>query len=327
MVINRWVLVQAARRHTMLHSVYSIDAPRALMLQEARDECQQLTREQLDMVVMGQLRTLCQSDPLTQKNKARNSERKRTCTPYHFQGHRVCRDTFVFLHTMSIARLNTIKQSWMENELCPRGQAKVLPHNTTTPFSFPAGYYKRDDLQLLPSSTTKREVWQLYHCTASADADTKAVGYSFFCTFWRKLTPQVVVTRPMSDLCWGCQQNSNMIVRAQNRPVEEKLEVTITYNVYVCTRTFIQHNYIHILSQLLQALRKAEEHLLLVIQKCSVYSEELEESKRQIMSHFVEEGVFVPPPPHAMIVPASNSIMVHYAFDFAQQVHYPSNPL
>ena len=41
----------------------------ALMLQEARDECRQLTREQLDMVVMGQLHALCHRDPLTQKNK------------------------------------------------------------------------------------------------------------------------------------------------------------------------------------------------------------------------------------------------------------------
>ena len=70
------------------------------MLQEARDECRQLTREQLDKVVMGQLRVLCHRDPLTQKNKDRNSARKRTCTSYHFQGHRVCRYTFLFLHTM-----------------------------------------------------------------------------------------------------------------------------------------------------------------------------------------------------------------------------------
>ena len=103
----------------------------ALMLQEARDECRQLTREQLDMVVMGQLHALCHRDPLTQKNKAQNSERKRTFTPYHFQGHRVCRDTFVFLHTMSIARLKSIKQHEMENRMCPRGRAKVLPHNPT----------------------------------------------------------------------------------------------------------------------------------------------------------------------------------------------------
>ena len=37
--------------------------------------------------------------------------------------------------------------------------------------------------------------------------------------------------------------------------------------------------------------------------------------------------MFVPPPPHGMIAPASNAISVHYSFDFAQQVHYPSNPL
>ena len=45
------------------------------MLQEARDECRQLTREQLYMVVMGQLHALCHRDPLTQKNKVQNSER------------------------------------------------------------------------------------------------------------------------------------------------------------------------------------------------------------------------------------------------------------
>ena len=99
----------------------------ALMLQEARDECRQLTTEQLDKVVMGKLHALRHRDPLTQKNKVQNSERNRTLTPYHFQGHHVCRDTFV----LSIARLKTIKQHEMENRMSPRGRAKVLPHNTT----------------------------------------------------------------------------------------------------------------------------------------------------------------------------------------------------
>ena len=80
------------------------------------------------MVVMGQLHALCHRDPLTQKNKV---QLRGTFTPYHFQGHRVCMDTFVFLHTMSIARLKAIKQHEMENRMCPRGRAKVLPHNTT----------------------------------------------------------------------------------------------------------------------------------------------------------------------------------------------------
>ena len=62
-------------------------------------------------------------------------------------------------------------------------------------------------------------------------------------------------------------------------------------------------------------------------QERSVYQHELEEAKRQVHQHFVEGGVFVPPPPHGMIAPASNAISAHYSFYFAQRVHYHSNPL
>ena len=108
----------------------------------------------------------------------------------------------------------------------------------TTPFSFPAGYPATsgmNDLQLLPSSTTKQEVWKLYHCTASADADTKAVGYSLFCAFWRKLTPQVVITHPTSDLCWVCQQNSNIILQAHNPTCGGEIGGIMC----MCTRTYV----------------------------------------------------------------------------------------
>ena len=81
------------------------------------------------------------------------------------------------------------------------------------------------------------------------------------------------------------------------------------------------------LAYTLKALHRAEQHLLLVTQERSVYRQELEESKRQVHQHFTEGGVFVPPPPRGMIAPASNNISVHYSFDFARQVHYPSNPL
>ena len=44
----------------------------ASQLHAAHDECQQLARDQLDMVLMGQLLAVCQSDPTTQKTKAKN---------------------------------------------------------------------------------------------------------------------------------------------------------------------------------------------------------------------------------------------------------------
>ena len=74
-------------------------------------------------------------------------------------------------------------------------------------------------------------------------------------------------------------------------------------------------------------MRKAEDHLLLVTQERSLYKSEVEESRRQVQAYFQEDGCFAPPPLHSSLPPTSSGIMVHYAFDFAQQVHYPSNPL
>ena len=148
----------------------------ASQLSAARDECRQLTHDQLDMVVMGQLCSLCQTDTVTQ----------RTATFFRFAGHRICLLVFLFMHTMSHKRFEAIKHSWSENGLCSRVRSKVLPHNTTKlsdiekvvkyilqyaeehaillPGQIPG--YKRDDLQLLPSSTTKRQVWDVYHTIA-----------------------------------------------------------------------------------------------------------------------------------------------------------------
>ena len=77
-----------------------------------------------------------------------------------------------------------------------------------------------------------------------------------------------------------------------------------------------------------KVLQKAEEHLLLVTQERSSYRGAVEESKRQARAAFkAPDGSFAPPPLNCNIKPASNAISAHYSFDFAQQVHYPSNPL
>ena len=62
----------------------------SLQLLAARDECHQLTHDQLDLVGMGQLRSLCQTDSMTQKSKAENVERQHAATLFRFGGHRIC---------------------------------------------------------------------------------------------------------------------------------------------------------------------------------------------------------------------------------------------
>ena len=83
--------------------------------------------------------------------------------------------------------------------------------------------YNRLDLQLLPLSTTKRNVWLLY--SNSLEQTHHRVSHTMFCILWKKLIPHIMVTRPMSDLCWVCQRNSVAIKRAANQPEQLKTEV------------------------------------------------------------------------------------------------------
>ena len=97
--------------------------------------------------------------------------------------------------------------------------------------------YKRSDIQLLlPNSTMKHKVWDLYQ-QATAVGSTRPVCYSLFTSLWWQLLPHVVVMKPMSDLCWICQQNSTAISRSTNQPEEKTLVHTIP--ITISTATYI----------------------------------------------------------------------------------------
>ena len=211
--IARYVACGCSCKHgphnTPCHKLFAATEYRAM-----RDECRELSRDELDLVVMGELRGMTMRDGLTQ----RDSNRLRTVTQYQFGGHRICYRTFCFLHNIGHGKLTAIKSSWLKNGLRPRQRPYSTPHNVTKlshvqqvvqfilqysednaillPGRVPG--YKRDDIQLLPSSVTKREVWELYCEAASNREGSHAVCYSLFCRFWKQLTAQVVVTKPMS---------------------------------------------------------------------------------------------------------------------------------
>ena len=102
-----------------------------------------------------------------------------------------------------------------------------------------------------------------------------------------------------SDLCWQCQQNSASIVRLANGS-EAEMSATIS---------------------------DALEHLRVVKMERAQYKAICEECKESVKAHFVINGEFTPPPPCSDTPCNSNDIKVHYSFDYAQQVHYPSDPL
>ena len=130
--------------------------------------------------------------------------------------------------------------------MCLRGRAKVLPHNPTklSGIKNVVRYilqYAKDHASLLPGRIPGYKRDGSLAATSIVDHKAGSVqtlplhsisrlrhkgsGLLPFLHFLEKLTPQVVVNCPTSDLCWVFQQNSNMILQAHNRTVEEKLEV------------------------------------------------------------------------------------------------------
>ena len=59
----------------------------------------------------------------------------------------------------------------------------------------------------------------------------------------------------------------------------------------------------------------------------SFYRTAVKSSRDVVHDHFTEDGVLTLPSPGSALPSGSGPNTVHYSFDFAQQVHYPDNPL
>ena len=125
-----------------------------------------------------------------------------------------------------------------------------------------------------------------------SEVESTFAAYSTFCKLWKQLLPSLVLMKPMSDLCWQCQQNSTAILRAANRPEAEKSST----------------------------LMAAQEHLTLVQLERSFYKTKCDECKRSVRTRFTVDEEFNPPPLYSDPLPNSRPITVHYSFDYAQQV-------
>ena len=152
--------------------------------------------------------------------------------------------------------------------------------------------YSRSDIQLLPSSSTKRAIWRVYYAATEAKGSIHSVAYSTFCDLWRTLLPSIIIMKPQTDLCWQCQQNSTAIARTSNSPEADKMT----------------------------AINDALEHLRVVKMERAYYKSVCEECRASVHAHFVTNGKFTAPAPGCKIPCNTNPIKVHYSFDYAQQV-------
>ena len=145
---------------------------------------------------------------------------------------------------------------------------------------------------------SKHGIWQLYNAAVSAE-DIRTMAYSTFNKLWKSLLPYIILMRPMSDLCWTCQQNSTAILRAANKPDIEKSATILA----------------------------AQNHLFIVQLERSYYKTTCDSCREQIVNYFSSNGLFSPPPSNCNIPENSVDISAHYSFDYAQQVHFPLDSL
>ena len=157
-----------------------------------RRHAAELSWKELNNIIMGQVMALtCSGSNTFNSSKHRHSpkEREKFTMLFHHHGYHICSKTFLFLHGIGKYRLRAIKDSYLSQGMVPRIQGRtgrvppnafilediqdivkfILQYAESNAVLLPGRVpgYKRDDIQILPSSITKKAVWKLYQNTAT----------------------------------------------------------------------------------------------------------------------------------------------------------------
>ena len=274
--------------------------------------CTCTVADKKDMFILGIISACMRNGPTTECSRHNvQADRQKCRSAYYFMSRFVCAKAFVRLVGISPDKLYALAKHYKTNGPVPRqlrtGGRKnntaslalvdtervvhfIKQHAEDHAMSLPGRGpgFKHDDIRLLPSSCPKSQVYRLYEASANA-AGHRVVAASTFKKLWLELCPFIVVARPVTDLCWRCQQNNTNIYRSANLTLEEKGEL----------------------------LQEHAAHLSQVDAERQFYKRQVEESKECVRRN----GLVALQPTPAN----SQDLAMHYSFDFAQQVHYPSN--
>ena len=150
--------------------------------------------------------------------------------------------------------------------------------------------------------------------------NVRAVAYTSFCHLWRSLVPNIMPTRPMTDLCALCHKNAGLIMRNSNLSEVEKSQVCKCFsNEYITTHLYLNF----------QTLKEYEQHLHRASVERSLYKTHCDRSKQVYKELTINSSASSNPSALRASIAASVSppCEAHYSFDFAQQVHIPADPL
>ena len=270
--------------------------------------CLELSHTELDLVILANIQAFTAAEV--------TGEKRKRSPPYSFlhQSQPICKEMFLNLYGISKSRFQRLVEHYQSHGISLRihGNSKRLPHNAL-PLAvnedvknFLSNYadenavllpgripgFKNEDIQLLSSSDSKTHVWKSFK-KACEESNKQAVSYTKFIDLWKRFHPNVVVAKPMTDLCFTCQQNTSKLLRAANLPEAEKSE----------------------------CVQAQQQHLNSVQTERELYKKVCDEAKRSFEA--VEDQIDLDECRES----CSLTTTMHYSFDFAQQVHIPSNPM
>ena len=270
---------------------------------KCRDDFIELSNEEKDMFLLSNFAM----------NRTPNQPLDRSSIPgYKIYGYNVCKKTFLYLLNISNTKYRNIANHYNNNGLGAQRQGNTgrLPINTT-PFevqehvvSFIKSFardnalplpgrvpnHKEETTMVIPSSETKLKVWKLY-TDVSCEEGLKPVGHSLFLELWNRLLPWIVIAKPSTDLCWTCQNFSETLSLSPNFCEVEKAKMVEEYK---------QH---------LDEAKMSREH----------YNKQIKIAQNNF-PYAKEFSPFIPSQP------CSFPGIAHYSWDYAQQLHYPTNP-
>ena len=191
--------------------------------------CLELSSAELDLVILASIQAFTRSESIGES----------------FQSKPICKEMFLHFYCVGYSWFRQLKEHYEKHGIALRqhDSTKRLPENTLPQstiedvYSFIANYveenaislpgripgFKSNEVKILLSSETKIGVLRVYE-TAYKAVDKHPVSYSKFLQIWGQFYPYVVISKPVTDLCMTCQQNTNKLQHATNLSEREKVE-------------------------------------------------------------------------------------------------------
>lgn len=259
------------------------------------------------LVLKGALNALLRTSENTLHSKNRNLQRKEYTVKYFFRGVSVCKIFFQYVYATGLKRLKNVKKNFLDSGVAPKVHgSRKRPYNCINlqtrsdaitfirqfanenglvlPGRLP-GHQFKSDLIILPCSMSKAYVYNKYLETIAL-LDKTPISRSSWYDLWEDFCPYVVIQKPKTDLCATCQKNVTTLGRMGGLDEKEKI----------------------------QLVEKSRQHLDLVQNERKYYNNVIKVATDSITDSTLILG------PHE---PCSYDGVMHYSFDFAQQVHLP----